>query len=99
MRKNELSINAGYMTTKLAPEQQAEISQRIENGENPAHVVSEVRKRNTTNKDRTCKAVTVQLTLEEYEKAKVLARANNTDIDSMITNLVRKSLSTHTNTR
>ena len=99
VRKNELSINAGYMTTKLAPEQQAEISQRIENGENPAHVVSEVRKRNTANQGRTCKAVTVRLTLEEYEQAKALARANNTDIDSMITNLVRKSLSTHTNTR
>lgn len=95
VRKNELSINAGYMTTKLAPEQQAEISQRIENGENPAKVVSDVRKRKTVSQEKTCKAVTVHLTTEEYEHVKALARTNHTDIDSMITALVQEALSNH----
>ena len=45
VRKNEISINAGYEVTKMQPEQQAEVSERIENGEKPKDVVSEVRLR------------------------------------------------------
>ncbi len=95
VRNNELSINAGYMTTKLTPKQQAEISQRIENGEKPAKVVADVRKQRTASQEKMYKAVTVHLTTEEYEHIKTLARANHTDIDSMITNLVREAINTH----
>ena len=91
IRNNELSIHAGYTTTKLPPEQQSEISQRIENGENPAKVVSDVRKQNAA-KTKAHKDLTVHLTAEEYEQVKRLARANHTDIESMITALVRQAL-------
>lgn len=33
VRKQELSINAGYEATRLPPEKQTEIATRIENGE------------------------------------------------------------------
>lgn len=94
VRNNELSIHAGYMTTKLLPEQQAEISQRIENGEKPAHVVSDVRKRNAA-KTKAHKDLTVHLTEEEYEQIKRLARAKRTDIETMIITLVREAINTH----
>lgn len=44
-RQEALSINAAYQVTKMEPEQQAEIAQRIEQGETPKEVVSEVRNR------------------------------------------------------
>lgn len=45
VRKDELSINAGYEVTKMKPEEQNEISQRIEQGEKAKDVVAEVRTR------------------------------------------------------
>lgn len=91
VRKNELSIHAGYMTTKLTPEQQAEISKRIENGEKPALVVSDVRKRNAA-KTKAHKDLTVHLTAEEFEQVKALACSHHTDIDTIITSLIRQAL-------
>lgn len=44
-RKGEISVNAAYQVTKLEPEQQEEITQRIEQGEQPKKVVQEVQKR------------------------------------------------------
>lgn len=44
-RKNELSVNAAYQVTKMEPEQQEEIAERIEHGESPKDVVAEVQKR------------------------------------------------------
>ena len=43
VRKDELSINAGYEVTKMQPEEQKEISERIEHGEKAKNVVAEVR--------------------------------------------------------
>lgn len=91
VRKNELSIHAGYMTTKLTHEQQAEISKRIENGEKPAFVVSDVRKRNAA-KTKAHKDLTVHLTAEEFEQVKALARSHHTDIDTIVTSLIRQAL-------
>ena len=44
-RNNELSINAAYQVAKMEPEQQEEIAQRIEQGEAPREVFSEVKNR------------------------------------------------------
>lgn len=43
--QDALSIHAAYQVTKMEPEQQEEIAQRIEQGEAPKEVVSEVRNR------------------------------------------------------
>jgi hypothetical protein len=43
--QDALSINAAYQVTKMEPEEQEEIAQRIEQGEAPKEVVSEVRNR------------------------------------------------------
>lgn len=43
--QDALSIHAAYQVTKMEPEQQAEIAQRIEQGKTPKEVVSEVRNR------------------------------------------------------
>ena len=91
VRKNELSINAGYKVTKMHPEQQAEIAQRIENGENPANVVSDVRKRIAA-KTKQHKDLTVHLTIEEYEHIKALARARKIDINSLMLLLIREAI-------
>lgn len=47
-RRNQLSINSAYGVTKLSAEQQAEISERIEQGEPAQKVVSEVKRRGNT---------------------------------------------------
>ena len=44
-RRNDISINAAYQVTKMEPEQQEEISERIKNGETPKVVISDVQKR------------------------------------------------------
>lgn len=44
-RKNELSVNAAYQVTKMEPEQQEEVAERIEQGEKPKEVVADVQKR------------------------------------------------------
>lgn len=44
-RQNALSINAAYQITKMEPEQQREIGERIEQGERPKEVVSDVQHR------------------------------------------------------
>lgn len=42
---DDLSIHAAYQVTKMEPEEQEEIAQRIEQGETPKEVVAEVRNR------------------------------------------------------
>jgi ParB family chromosome partitioning protein len=44
-RQNALSINAAYQVTKMEPEQQREIGERIEHGEKPKEVVSDAQHR------------------------------------------------------
>lgn len=44
-RRNDISINAAYQVTKMEPEQQDEISARIEQGETPKAVIADVQKR------------------------------------------------------
>lgn len=44
-RQNDLSINAAYEVTQMEPEQQQEVIERIEQGEKPKEVVSDVKKR------------------------------------------------------
>lgn len=44
-RKNDLSVNAAYQVTKMEPEQQKEVAERIEQGETPKEVVADVQKR------------------------------------------------------
>lgn len=44
-RRNELSINAAYQVTRMEPEQREEIAKRIEQGEKPKAVFSEVKNR------------------------------------------------------
>lgn len=93
VRKNKLSIHSGYITTTLPPEQQAEISFRINKGEKPAQVVSDVRKRNAAESEA-LKDLTIHLTPDEYKQLKRLARINHTDTESMITTLVQEALKT-----
>ena len=50
VRKKELSINSAYEVTKMPQEEQAEITERIEQGENPKKVVSEIKRRGKTRK-------------------------------------------------
>lgn len=44
-RQNDLSIHAAYQVTRMEPEQQQEIAERIEQGEDPKNVVSDVQHR------------------------------------------------------
>lgn len=44
-RQNALSINAAYQVARMEPEQQEEIAARIEQGENPKEIFSEVKNR------------------------------------------------------
>ncbi|MBQ1293076.1 MAG: hypothetical protein IIY21_03500 [Clostridiales bacterium] len=44
-RKGELSIDSAYQVTKMEPEKQAEIIERIESGEKPKAVVLDVKKK------------------------------------------------------
>lgn len=44
-RQNALSINAAYQVTRMEPEQQQEVVERIEQGEKPKDVVHDVQKR------------------------------------------------------
>lgn len=44
-RKNDLSINAAYDVTRMSPENQREVVERIEQGETPRTVVKEIVKR------------------------------------------------------
>lgn len=43
--RDDISINAAYQVTKMEPEQQEEIAERIEKGEAPKEVISDVQKR------------------------------------------------------
>lgn len=43
--RDELSVNAAYQVTRMDPEQQEEIADRIEQGETPKEVVADVQKR------------------------------------------------------
>lgn len=42
VRNNDISIHAGYQVTRMNPEEQDEIAERIEQGESPKDVVQEV---------------------------------------------------------
>ena len=44
-RRNELSVNSAFQVTKMDPEQQDEIAERIEQGEAPKEVIADVQKR------------------------------------------------------
>lgn len=44
-RKGDLSIDSAYQVTKMEPEKQAEVVERIESGEKPKDVVSDVKKK------------------------------------------------------
>lgn len=71
VRKEELSINAGYEITKMNPEAQNEISQRIEQGEKPKDVVAEVRTRSGISPKTFERAVVVIETAPEELKAEL----------------------------
>ena len=44
-RKGDISVNSAYEFTKMEPERQAEVIERIESGEKPKAVVSDVKKK------------------------------------------------------
>lgn len=44
-RRNDISVNTAYQVTKMKPEEQHEISERIEHGEKPKEVITEVKNR------------------------------------------------------
>lgn len=50
-RKKELSINAAYEVTKMQPEKQSEVSQRISNGEKPSKVIADVKQKKSQRQD------------------------------------------------
>jgi ParB family chromosome partitioning protein len=45
VKNDDLSIHAAYQVTKMEPEQQEEVAERIEQGEKPKEVVADVQKR------------------------------------------------------
>ena len=71
VRKDELSINAGYQVTKMKPEQQAEISERIQKGEKAKDVVSEIRSRSGVSQKTYDRAVVVIETAPEELKTEL----------------------------
>lgn len=95
VRKNELSINAGYTVTKLTPEEQEEISERIKNGEKANQVVTEVRNRKKR-KNNFYIDLIISLSSNDYEQVKSLAKATNTDIHSMIVQFIQEALKART---
>ena len=44
-RRNDISVNTAYQVTKMKPEEQHEIAERIEQGERPKEVITEVKNR------------------------------------------------------
>lgn len=44
-RRNDISVNTAYQVTKMKPEDQHEIAERIEQGEKPKEVIAEVKNR------------------------------------------------------
>ena len=44
-RRNDISVNTAYQVTKMKPEEQHEIAERIEQGEKPKEVITEVKNR------------------------------------------------------
>ena len=44
-RKGDISVNTAYQVTKMKPEEQHEIAERIEQGERPKEVITEVKNR------------------------------------------------------
>lgn len=44
-RRNDISVNTAYQVTKMNPEEQHEIAERIEQGEKPKEVIAEVKNR------------------------------------------------------
>ena len=87
VRKDELSINAGYEITKMNPEQQNEISQRIEQGEKPKDVIAEVRTRSGISPKTFERAVVVIETAPEEMKAEL--REGNLTINQAYTQIKR----------
>lgn len=87
VRKNELSINAGYEVTKMNPEQQNEVSQRISKGEKPKDVVAEVRSRSGVSPKTYDRAVVVIETAPEELKAEL--REGNITINQAFNQMKR----------
>lgn len=44
-RRNDISVNTAYQVTKMKPDEQHEIAERIEHGERPKEVITEVKNR------------------------------------------------------
>lgn len=99
VRKNELSINSAYRVTQMPPEEQKEISKRIEAGEKPRTAVTDVKKENSHKNDKSQKKLTRLFTSSEIEQIEILAYAAKTDIDRMIVELVREGLRAEGNQR
>ena len=87
VRKDELSINAGYEVTKMNPEQQNEISDRISKGEKARDVVSEVRSRSGVSPKTYDRAVVVIETAPEELKAEL--REGNITINQAYSQMKR----------
>ena len=99
VRKNELSINSAYRVTQMPPEEQKEISKRIEAGEKPRTAVTDVKKENSHKNSKSQKELTRLFTSSEIEQIEILAYAAKTDIDRMIVELVREGLRAEDNRR
>ena len=87
VRKNELSINAGYEVTKMNPEQQNEVSERISKGEKAKDVVAEVRSRSGVSPKTYDRAVVVIETAPEELKAEL--REGNITINQAFNQMKR----------
>ena len=87
VRKNELSINAGYEVTKMPPEQQNEVSERISKGEKAKDVVAEVRSRSGVSAKTYDRAVVVIETAPEELKAEL--REGNITINQAFNQMKR----------
>ena len=85
-RKKELSINTAYEVTRLPDDKQSEVAERIEQGENPRKVVSDVKE-----KHKRLQFV-IHPTQEIMEQVKLLAQKKDTNINSMFLQLVREAL-------
>lgn len=91
VRLGELSINAGYEVTKLAPNEQFEIAERIKSGEKPAQAVSQVRKRISAGK-KTRNGIVLHLLPEDIAQIKILAQNSKMDISAICVMLIHEAL-------
>lgn len=92
VRHNELSINAGYTVIKLTPKEQSEIAERIENGEKPANVISQIKKRISVDKKKSHNEIILHLPPEDIAQIETLARNSNMDISTLCAMLIHNAL-------